>query len=66
MAEMDAFGHEQSFDLVKLKEVTRVDGISAKAFAWSDDRDRRPVFLHRSDLHRRRVRAKQQRIANPK
>ena len=56
---------EQPFDLMKLKEVARVDGIAAEALPRRDDRDRRTVLLHRADLHRRRVRAQQQRIGEP-
>jgi hypothetical protein len=66
MPEVDAFGYQQSFDLVELKEVARVDGISPKTFSRSDDGNRRPVLLHRSDLHRGGMWAQQQRVANPK
>ena len=65
MAEVNAFGNEQSFDLVELEEMARVDRIAAIAFPGRDDRDRRSVLLHRANLHRRGVRSQQHRVGQP-
>ena len=59
------FGHEQSFDLMELEEMARIDGVAPKALPRCDDRDRRRVALHGADLHRRSVRPEQHRVGEP-
>ena len=45
MTEVNALGDEQSFDLMKLKEMARVNGVATKALPGCDDRDRRLMAL---------------------
>ena len=55
MSEVGARRDEQPLDLMERVQVARVVVVAPVHAPGHDDRDRRRVLLHRTDLHRRRV-----------
>src|SRR5437868_1937508 len=49
----------ETFDLMKLRAMGRVDFVAAVSRAWSDHADRRRPRLHRADLNGGGMRAEQ-------
>ena len=57
VAEGDALVDDETLDLMEDRHVRRVGGVVAKDATGRDDVDRRLLFEHHADLHRRGVRA---------